>query len=330
MDLLLVGAGHQGRRSSGSARARPDSREQITYGDWNDEDASLSPDGKRLYFTSDRVSGILQHLLHQPRQRARRSLYTNVVAGCFPPVVRGHATTRKDSCSPPTTSGASRSTSRLTPRSRPQARRVESRAVSRPGPRVTRPTSPPIEVSVDPEKIDQKPSPQAASSRTPRSTSACQCRPDVRLQHRARLRRQLRRPPSRRLPDVGLLVHRLRSAVPRPVPEDPEGRGGVLRELLLPGRQPAERDRSDPEPVPVHRRQRLRHLPSQPLLPHRDEPRGHLAALRRLPDLVEPVNGIVSIASDNSYPTVGAKLVGDTTQYRVLRPASRAGGCPSA
>jgi hypothetical protein len=34
------------------------SREQITYGDWNDEDASVSPDGKRLYFTSDRDGGI--------------------------------------------------------------------------------------------------------------------------------------------------------------------------------------------------------------------------------------------------------------------------------
>ena len=34
------------------------SREQVTYGDWNDEDAALSPDGKRLFFSSDRNGGV--------------------------------------------------------------------------------------------------------------------------------------------------------------------------------------------------------------------------------------------------------------------------------
>jgi tricorn protease-like protein len=38
--------------------ANPSVKEQVTFGDWNDDDPFVSPDGKRLFFTSDRDGGI--------------------------------------------------------------------------------------------------------------------------------------------------------------------------------------------------------------------------------------------------------------------------------
>lgn len=64
----------------------PDSREQITYGDWNDEDPALSPDGKRLFFTSDRDEGIY-NIYSLDLETGETFLHTNVVAGAFAPTV---------------------------------------------------------------------------------------------------------------------------------------------------------------------------------------------------------------------------------------------------
>jgi dipeptidyl aminopeptidase/acylaminoacyl peptidase len=66
--------------------ASPESREQITYGDWNDEDPSLSPDGKRLFLTSDRDGGIY-NIYSINLDNGETLLHTDVVAGAFAPTV---------------------------------------------------------------------------------------------------------------------------------------------------------------------------------------------------------------------------------------------------
>jgi hypothetical protein len=66
--------------------SNPGSREQITYGDWNDEEPALSPDGKRLYFTSDRDGGIY-NIYSLNLDNGEMLLHTNVVAGAFTPTL---------------------------------------------------------------------------------------------------------------------------------------------------------------------------------------------------------------------------------------------------
>ncbi|HTD53495.1 MAG TPA: BamA/TamA family outer membrane protein [Thermoanaerobaculia bacterium] len=64
----------------------PESREQITYGDWNDDDPVLSPDGRRLFFTSDRDAGI-NNIYSINLETGETFLHTNVFAGAFCPTV---------------------------------------------------------------------------------------------------------------------------------------------------------------------------------------------------------------------------------------------------
>src|SRR5689334_1752809 len=64
----------------------PESREQVTYGEWDDEDPAVSPDGKRLFFTSNRDGGIY-NIYSVNLDNGETNLYTNVVGGCFSPAV---------------------------------------------------------------------------------------------------------------------------------------------------------------------------------------------------------------------------------------------------
>jgi Tol biopolymer transport system component len=61
-----------------------DIREQVTYGDGDDEDVSLSPDGKRLYFTSDRNGGIF-NIYSINLETGESFLHTDLVGGAFCP-----------------------------------------------------------------------------------------------------------------------------------------------------------------------------------------------------------------------------------------------------
>ncbi|MDQ3282380.1 MAG: BamA/TamA family outer membrane protein [Acidobacteriota bacterium] len=98
--------------------ANPKERFQLTTGDWNDMDAYFSPDGKRLFFTSDKQTGrniaTASNILEEAENAAKREgdtpkadptnfaafniyslnletgdmlQYTDVVGGCFTPVV---------------------------------------------------------------------------------------------------------------------------------------------------------------------------------------------------------------------------------------------------
>jgi hypothetical protein len=131
------------------------SREQITYGDWNDEDASLSPDGKTLYFASDRVNDIF-NIYSINLDNGETSLYTNVVGGCFSPVVLM------------TRDGAERLVFSayykrrfmlyVTDAKKPFHKLAELNPAPSPaGPTTIPPYQPPIEVSIDPEKIEKRP-----------------------------------------------------------------------------------------------------------------------------------------------------------------------------
>jgi len=96
----------------------PKERYQLTSGDWNDIDAMFSPDGKRIFFASDKQTGrnigVASDILEAAENEARREgdtpkpdpanfaafniyslnlengdllQYTDVIGGCFTPVV---------------------------------------------------------------------------------------------------------------------------------------------------------------------------------------------------------------------------------------------------
>lgn len=65
--------------------ADPSKRYQLTFGDSNEIDATFSPDGKRLYFSSDRTGIDNIHSLDLETGEMRQ--YTDVVTGCFMPTV---------------------------------------------------------------------------------------------------------------------------------------------------------------------------------------------------------------------------------------------------
>ncbi|MEO8381432.1 MAG: hypothetical protein ABI779_17360, partial [Acidobacteriota bacterium] len=98
--------------------ANPTERYQLTNGDWNDIDASFTPDGKRLFFASDKQTGrnveVASKILEEAENQARTTgdtpkantanfaafniysldlengdllQYTDVIGGCFTPVV---------------------------------------------------------------------------------------------------------------------------------------------------------------------------------------------------------------------------------------------------
>ena len=132
------------------------SREQITYGNWNDEDASLAPDGKTLYYVSDRVNGIF-NVYAINLENGETSLYTNVVGGCFSPAVL----VGRDGSERLVFSAYYKRRFMLyvTDAKKPFHRLAELNPAPSPaGPTTIPPYQPPIEVSIDPEKIDKKPS----------------------------------------------------------------------------------------------------------------------------------------------------------------------------
>ncbi|MEP6768787.1 MAG: hypothetical protein ABJC61_08965, partial [Acidobacteriota bacterium] len=132
----------------------PDSREQITYGDWNDEDPSLSPDGKRLFFTSDRDTGIY-NIYSINLETGETLMHTNVVAGVFSPTVFvGKDNTEKLVFS---AYYKRRFTLYIADSKKPFKRLNELAPVASPvGPGGVTPFQPAIEVAVDPEKVTPK------------------------------------------------------------------------------------------------------------------------------------------------------------------------------
>jgi WD40 repeat protein len=134
----------------------PESREQITYGEWNDEDPSLSPDGKRLFFTSDRDGGIY-NIYSLNLDTGETLLHTNVVAGTFSPTVFvGKDNTEKLVF---TAYYKRRFTLYIADSKKPVKRLPElAPAPSPTGPQGYVPYQPAIEVAIDSEKVTAKPS----------------------------------------------------------------------------------------------------------------------------------------------------------------------------
>jgi WD40 repeat protein len=133
----------------------PESREQVTYGDWNDEDPALSPDGKRLFFTSDRDGGIY-NIYSVNLETGETLLHTNVVAGAFAPTVF----TGKDNAEKLVFAAyyKRRFTLYIADTRKPVRRLPElNPSVSPATPGAIAPFQPAIEVAVDREKVQQKP-----------------------------------------------------------------------------------------------------------------------------------------------------------------------------
>jgi Tol biopolymer transport system component len=132
----------------------PDSREQLTYGDWNDEDPALSPDGKRLFFTSDRDQGIY-NIYSINLDTGETLMHTNVVAGVFSPtVVIGKDNTEKLVF---TAYYKRRFTLYIADAKKPFKRLPDLAPIASPvGPGGVAPYQSAIEVSVDPEKVVNK------------------------------------------------------------------------------------------------------------------------------------------------------------------------------
>jgi hypothetical protein len=131
--------------------AAPGSRQQITYGEWNDEDAALTPDGKRLFFTSDRDGGIY-NIYSINLETGETNLHTNVVAGAFTPTVFiGRDNTEKLVFA----AYYKRRFTLYIADSKKAVRRLPelAPAVSPAGPESEAPFQPAIEVSIDPEKV---------------------------------------------------------------------------------------------------------------------------------------------------------------------------------
>lgn len=64
--------------------ADPSHKEQVTYGNWDDRDATLSPDGSRLYFSSDRDGGVF-NIYSLDLKTGEMWQHTDVVGGTFTP-----------------------------------------------------------------------------------------------------------------------------------------------------------------------------------------------------------------------------------------------------
>jgi hypothetical protein len=132
----------------------PGSRQQITYGDWNDEDVSVTPDNKRIFFTSDRDGGIY-NIYSINLENGETNLHTNVVAGAFSPTVFiGKDNTEKLVFS----AYYKRRFTLYIADAKKSVRRLPelAPAVSPAGPESEVPFQPAIEVAVDPEKIKSR------------------------------------------------------------------------------------------------------------------------------------------------------------------------------
>jgi len=66
--------------------SNPSRKEQVTFGDWNDEDVVVSPDNGRIFFTSDRDAGIL-NIFSIDLSTGETLQHTNVLGGAFQPSV---------------------------------------------------------------------------------------------------------------------------------------------------------------------------------------------------------------------------------------------------
>src|SRR5438874_3859293 len=165
--------------------ANPTERYQLTSGKWNDEDAYFSPDGKRLFFTSDKQTGrnieVATEIFEKAEDKARREgntppadptnfaayniyslnlesgdvlQYTDVVGGCFTPVVFTGANNKERMVFASYYKGQWQLFT--TPTDRPLHAAEKTTLPSGPIAAESRTAfQPPVEVAIDPEKIEK-------------------------------------------------------------------------------------------------------------------------------------------------------------------------------
>src|SRR5438477_3526544 len=165
--------------------ADPSERYQITTGPWNDSDAFFSPDGKRIFFASDKPTGrnieVASEIPEKAEDKAKREgdtppadltnfaayniyslnlesgdmlQYTDVVGGCFTPVIFNGANNRERMVFSSYYKGQWRLFSALT--DKPLHAAEKTTLPSAPLVATSRtPFQPPVEVAIDPEKIEK-------------------------------------------------------------------------------------------------------------------------------------------------------------------------------
>jgi len=165
--------------------ANPAERYQLTTGPWNDSDAFFAPDGKRIFFSSDKQTGRnveqASQILEKAEDAAKREgntpapdpanfaayniyslnlengdllQYTDVVGGCFTPVVFTGANNRERMVFASFYKGQWRLFSTQT--DKPLHAAEKTTLPSAPlQPQARTPFQPPVEVAIDPEKVEK-------------------------------------------------------------------------------------------------------------------------------------------------------------------------------
>ena len=238
------------------------SREQVTYGDSNDEDAAVSPDGKRLFFSSDRNGGVY-NVYSVDLANGETNMFTNVVGGCFSPAIL----TARDGSERLVFSAYYKRRFMLyvTDAKKPYRKLAELNPAPSPaGPSHDR-SVPALDRGLGRPRKDREAEPQALPRERP-DPGRRRLRRPVPLQYDPDLRRQPRRPPAAGRPVDGVRLYERQPVLHGHRLTPAEGRRRLLQPQLLLRPQSRRHDRHA-EQLPVHRRQRLRGLPLQSLLP---------------------------------------------------------------
>ena len=328
-------------RSSGSVRASKARANRSRTATRNDEDAAVSPDGKRLFFSSDRNGGIYnvysvdlangrdEHV-HERRGRLLlagdpdrpRRLRAAGVLGLLQAPVHALRHRREEAV--------------------PEARRAQPRALAgrarprslRSSPRSRSPSTPRRSSEAEPQALPrERPDPRGRRLRRP-----------VPLQHDPDLRRQPRRPPAAGRPLDRVRLHERQPVLRRHRLTPAEGRRRLLQPQLLLRPQSRRHDRHAKQ-LPVHRRQHLRLLPLQSLLPAgrgarlqrpgfqrvsglgRDRPRAPGSSVFRHPTATRRSARASSATRRNTSPS-DRSPAGSSRSASPGRPTSAARSCP--
>ncbi len=325
VDLLLLGPRHEGEDLSASIPTPPTraSRSPTATGTTRTRRSPPTARGSSSRPTATRGSTTSTPI---NLETGETLLHTNVVAGVFAPTVFvGSDNSEKLVFS---AYYKRRFTLYIADTNKPVKRLPELNPAASPSVQPgASPYQPAIEVSVDPEKVSGKPR-QEAPARRRADHRGHQHGPDLRLQHRAHLRRQPGGPPVHRRSSSRSPRSRTSTSSTSTSPSGCRRASRSSTTGRTSSRWTSRRDRTGScatgGSIRPDGRDFLDDLPARPLLPAGGAGRLHLALVRlplrdpeqrRDPDL--PRRG-----SDRQLPDLGLSFVGDTALYQEWGPLS--------
>ena len=200
------------------------------------------------------------------------------------------------------------------------------------GPTTIPPYQPPIEVAIDPEKIDKTPSRKLSIEDAAVNVGVGSDQTFLSNSYLV-LRRQPRRPQGHRPDPVGLVVRRLRADVPRPLQAPAEGHPGLLQRATTSSRRTRTPARSSARATPTSSSAATpSRLSAQSLLPPRGQRRLPVAQVRRLPRLGQHRRRLGHRLHPDAEQLPDVRRQARRRHDRVpgIRPDLRAAGCRSA